>query len=835
MYSIRVKITAIMVAAILVSILCVFGAYTLTIRAENDRSSVKMMNLIAQSTRKSLGKYFESIEQSIEMTANIASDALDSVVLAECGAAGADTGLAARTPEQIRELDEYLADYCAGIRDAFASVASHTNGVVSYYYCINPEISAEEHGFFYSKVGKTGFEEQPPLDVKKLGPEDMTWYYTPLKRGRPSWIGPYTTPILNNLETCSYIVPIYKAGSLIGILGMDIPFETLVAQIRPIRVYNTGFACLCDDKGHVLYHPNLEYGTVPEISELDSVGEMFQDEDSGDSLIRYTVEGQERQMAYSTLSTGMKLVVTAPTKEISASIITLVRNALIITAGISLFFVVAMSWVLRIITRPLQQLTDASRRLAAGDYEVELSYQRRDEIGTLTRSFMNMRDKIRLYIDDLNRRVRTDALTGLPNMRYFFKLAENEKARLSGEGKTMAVVYFNLIGMKHFNRQYGFEEGDSLIRAVADILTDQYGDLNVSRISQDNYAAVTSEEDADKHLEQVFRECGTINEGRTLPVQAGVYSMRFGDVDISIACDRAKFACDRNRGAYVSGACFFDEKMLKQIENVPYIINHLDQAVREGWIRVFYQPIIRAKSGKVCDEEALSRWIDPERGMLSPDDFIPVLEKAKLIYILDLFVLDRILEKMRDQKAAGLRVVPQSLNLSREDFESCDIVEEICRRVDRAGIPHSRLTIEVTESVVGSDFEFMKSRIERFRELGFPVWMDDFGSGYSSLDMLQQIHFDLIKFDMRFLQRFEDGKESRIILTELIRMAVGLGIETLAEGVETKEQADFLRNAGCTKLQGYYYCKPIPPEEILERNRKGIQIGFEEQDSEDMQ
>ncbi len=835
MYSIRVKITAIMVAAILVSILCVFGAYTLTIRAENDRSSVEMMNLIAQSTRKSLGKYFESIEQSIEMTANIASDALDSVVLAECGAAGADTGLAARTPEQIRELDEYLADYCAGIRDAFASVASHTNGVVSYYYCINPEISAEEHGFFYSKVGKTGFEEQPPLDVKKLGPEDMTWYYTPLKRGRPSWIGPYTTPILNNLETCSYIVPIYKAGSLIGILGMDIPFETLVAQIRPIRVYNTGFACLCDDKGHVLYHPNLEYGTVPEISELDSVGEMFQDEDSGDSLIRYTVEGQERQMAYSTLSTGMKLVVTAPTKEISASIITLVRNALIITAGISLFFVVAMSWVLRIITRPLQQLTDASRRLAAGDYEVELSYQRRDEIGTLTRSFMNMRDKIRLYIDDLNRRVRTDALTGLPNMRYFFKLAENEKARLSGEGKTMAVVYFNLIGMKHFNRQYGFEEGDSLIRAVADILTDQYGDLNVSRISQDNYAAVTSEEDADKHLEQVFRECGTINEGRTLPVQAGVYSMRFGDVDISIACDRAKFACDRNRGAYVSRACFFDEKMLKQIENVPYIINHLDQAVREGWIRVFYQPIIRAKSGKVCDEEALSRWIDPERGMLSPDDFIPVLEKAKLIYILDLFVLDRILEKMRDQKAAGLRVVPQSLNLSREDFESCDIVEEICRRVDRAGIPHSRLTIEVTESVVGSDFEFMKSRIERFRELGFPVWMDDFGSGYSSLDMLQQIHFDLIKFDMRFLQRFEDGKESRIILTELIRMAVGLGIETLAEGVETKEQADFLRNAGCTKLQGYYYCKPIPPEEILERNRKGIQIGFEEQDSEDMQ
>ena len=216
--------------------------------------------------------------------------------------------------------------------------------------------------------------------------------------------------------------------------------------------------------------------------------------------------------------------------------------------------------------------------------------------------------------------------------------------------------------------------------------------------------------------------------------------------------------------------------------------------------------------------------------MLPPSKFIPVLEEARLIYKLDLYVLDRVLEKMLAQKEAGLELVPQSLNLSRSDFDSCDIVEEICRRIDAAGIPRKMLSIEITESIVGSDFDFMKEQILRFKDLGFPVWMDDFGSGYSSLDVLQEIRFDLIKLDMRFLKRFHEGDESRIIITELVRMASGLGMEIIAEGVETKEQVDFLKEIGCTKLQGFYYGKAISFEELLERNRKGIQIGFEKTD-----
>ena len=257
-----------------------------------------------------------------------------------------------------------------------------------------------------------------------------------------------------------------------------------------------------------------------------------------------------------------------------------------------------------------------------------------------------------------------------------------------------------------------------------------------------------------------------------------------------------------------------------------YILANLDRAISENWIQAFYMPIVRATSGKVCEEEALARWIDPDQGMLPPADFIPVLEQAKLAYKLDLHIVDEVLKKMKDQMAAGLYLVPISVNLSRTDFDSCDIVEEICERVDKAGIPREKLIIEITESVLGEDFDYMKVQIERFQSMGFSVWMDDFGSGYSSVDVLQDIGFDHIKFDIKFMQRFGVEK-SRIMLTELVRMAMSLGIRTVTEGVETEEQADFLREIGCNKLQGFLYCKPISLDEIIDRNKKGIQIGFE--------
>ena len=834
MHSIRYKVTAITIVEILLAILCVYLASFSIVQSENDRRSVEMMDLLAQDTSKSFEAYATDIANSVDMVANLTTDSLDSVKLSRCGAIGAQSDPDQRTPEQTAELDAYLNEFSKRIRVEIAAVAEHTHGVETYYFSISPELSTTERGFYYSHVGRTGFTEQEPFDRQKLDPNDpdhSAWYFLPIQRGRPSWIGPFPATSLNEMLICSYVVPIYKSGTFIGLLGMDIPLDTIVELVSSIHVYDTGFACLLNADGTVIYHPELEMGSTLG-SSIDN--EIFKRDDSTDMLIRYkSSTGVERQMSFTTLSTGMKLVVVAPVEEINASSRALTFTILPIAIAVVLAIALLGFLVTGRLTDPLKRLTAASQRLADADYDVELNYKRNDEVGALTTAFRRMRDQIQEDFDDLNHRLNTDDLTGLPNQRHFFKLAMDERDRLVACGKHPVMLYFNLGGMKHYNRQYGFDEGDRLIVDVAHILARHFGKKLVGRFGQDHFAAVSDEENLENRLWAVLEDCKYANGAKSLPISVGIYRNDLGNVDVSVACDRAKYACDQRRGSYLSGFSYFELSMKQQIDMMRYIINHFDEALEKQWIQVYYQPIVRAVNGKVCDEEALSRWFDPNKGFISPGDFIPALEGAGLIHRLDLYVLNQALLKMKSQQKMGLTIVPHSINLSRSDFDSCDIVEETCARVDAAGIAHNMITIEITESIIGRDFDYMKEQIERFRQLGFPVWIDDFGSGYSSLDFLQSIEFDLIKFDMSFMRKLDEGRNSKIVLAELMRMATAMGVDTLCEGVETESQVRFLREIGCSKLQGYYYCKAISLNEIAERNRKGIQIGYENPEESD--
>ena len=405
-------------------------------------------------------------------------------------------------------------------------------------------------------------------------------------------------------------------------------------------------------------------------------------------------------------------------------------------------------------------------------------------------------------------------LTGLPSMSYFFELAQARKDAIIEEGGIPTLLYMDLRGMKRFNNKYGFAEGDALLKEIARCLQSSFPDDTCGHFGADHFAVITSELGVEERLHDLFEKCRELNGRNNLPVHVGIYQRQSEAVSIAAACDRAKTACDRLKSTYSSAFVFYNQKIQDEEEDRQYIIENVDRAIREKWIQMYLQPIIRAVNGRVCDVETLARWIDPEKGILSPVAFIPALEDAGLIYKLDLYMVDRILYTMKEEEAAGFYVVPHSINLSRSDFDACDMVEEIRKRVDEAGVDRALITIEITESVIGSDFEFMKKQVERFRRLGFPVWMDDFGSGYSSLDVLQSIQFDLIKFDMSFLRKLDDGDGGKIILTELMRMATSLGVDTVCEGVETEEQVRFLREIGCSKLQGFYYSRPVPFETL---------------------
>ena len=421
-----------------------------------------------------------------------------------------------------------------------------------------------------------------------------------------------------------------------------------------------------------------------------------------------------------------------------------------------------------------------------------------------------------------------DYMTGLPNMAYFYELAEAGRKRMRERNENAAILFFDLTGLKRFNRWHGFAEGNHLIRAVAAILARHFSSENCARFAQDHFAAFAPEAGLKERLDAVIAECAQTNEGKNLPLRIGVYPDRIEAVEIGVACDRARLAADVRKKSKESYYSFFDMDMMAEEKNRQEIIDNLDRAIEEDWIQVYYQPIVRSTNGKVCDVEALARWQDPVRGLLMPSSFIPVLEDAMLIPKLDLCIVKRVLRDLKAVKAARNQMIPVSINFSRADFDACDLVQEICSLVDEAGVDRKLVHIEITESMVGSDFEYIKEQVERFRAQGFQVWMDDFGSGYSSLDVLQSIKFDLIKFDMGFMRRLDEGEEGKIILTEMMKMTTSLGVDTVCEGVETEEQARFLQEIGCSKLQGYYFMKPAQPEQVLQKYAEQIRDGIED-------
>ena len=423
-----------------------------------------------------------------------------------------------------------------------------------------------------------------------------------------------------------------------------------------------------------------------------------------------------------------------------------------------------------------------------------------------------------------------DYLTGLPSMTYFFNLAEAGCREIREKGQTPVILYLDFIGMKVYNQKFGLQEGDLYLKSFSEEIIDIFSHENCSRFSADHFCVFCDEETAREGIQKLIESNNVVDDNRKMPLRVGMYIYDDETIRISGACDRAKIACDSGKNNYATGLYLFDSKMMTNIEDRQYVVENIDKAIIEKWIKVYYQPIIRTASGQVCHEEALARWIDPVKGFFSPGAFIPALEEYNAIYKLDLFVLECVLEKIKKQREKNIYVVPVSINISRSDFYTCDIVEEVKKRVDEAGVSRDKIVIEITESAVANDIEYMIKEVNLFKELGFSVWMDDYGSGYSSPASLHKVPFDLLKIDMQFIRQMDESEKAKIILTEIVKMAMSIGMETVAEGVETKEQAEFLRDIGCTMLQGFYFCKPIPFEEILEKYEKGMQIGFENPD-----
>ena len=411
-----------------------------------------------------------------------------------------------------------------------------------------------------------------------------------------------------------------------------------------------------------------------------------------------------------------------------------------------------------------------------------------------------------------------DRLTGLLTMSHLLSKMKDSLALASEEGKEDhgTLIYYDFGQFKFFNLQYGVLEGDTVLKKFAEILRKEYPEALLSRFSDDHFVvldtSVDSRVSAIRKVEEVISSSKSLSKENNFEVFAGIHYPDVKD-EPAISVDYAQLACQDIKRDKTHSYKEYDEQLKIKNEKRKYIIEHIDDAISNQWIKVFYQPVVSTSDLSLAAMEALARWVDPVYGFLSPADFIPALEENNLIYKLDMYIIDSICHRLRNEIDKGNKVVPISFNLSRNDFLSCRPFEETEKCVQKYNLDRKLLSVEITESVTMDEPGPIHKAVDQFREAGYEVWMDDFGSGYSSLNVLKDFYFDEIKIDMAFLRTFNE--KSRTIVTYVIQMAKNLKIRTLTEGVETKEHVDFLTKVGCERIQGYYFSKPLPYEELM--------------------
>lgn len=403
---------------------------------------------------------------------------------------------------------------------------------------------------------------------------------------------------------------------------------------------------------------------------------------------------------------------------------------------------------------------------------------------------------------------RIDAATGLLGKEAFF---DEAAAYLRHSGaRDVSIVCFDVDHFKLFNDLHGLDCGDELLRYLGRALALRFspdGAQPLARLAADTFALCATgirPERVERILVDISSECPN---GIDAIVRAGVYRIEDPASPVSIMCDRAVIALRTVKGSYFDRVALYDPGMREALVLEREVVAGIESALREDRIELFLQPKCNIRTGKIVGAEALARWRHPERGIVAPGEFIPLIERNGLVRSLDLRVWEKTAAWIRGLIDEGVQPVPVSVNVSRADIYLVDVAAELHALVERYGIEPSLIEVEITESAYSERPDRVVAAFDELAERGFTVLMDDFGSGYSSLNMLKDINVDVLKIDMRFLDR--DDRRSKDIMESVIRMARWLDLPVIAEGVETREQVNFLLDVGCSYAQGYYYARPM--------------------------
>lgn len=430
----------------------------------------------------------------------------------------------------------------------------------------------------------------------------------------------------------------------------------------------------------------------------------------------------------------------------------------------------------------------------------------------------NVIERSQMRVDDeLKYRAEYDVLTGILNKSKFFYNTRNMLNIFGTED--FAFIRIDIEKFQLINSFFGMDEGDNLLKYMADYLQNvekEYRYITYGRIEADIFAVCFSYK-SEKEITDFVKKFTNQMEKYPLDFDItpffGVYLVKNRDLSINEMYDKANLASKNCKGNYIQNYFFYTKEMSEEIIKEQHIINNMKNALKNEEFVLYLQPKYELQRNSIAGAEVLVRWITADGRMISPGEFIPVFERNGFILKLDQYVWEKTCQLLAGWRDEGRKIFPVSVNISRVSLYNPKIVDVICGLTEKYNIPPEWLQLELTESAYTGNPKAIKEMMEQLQKKGFSILMDDFGSGYSSLNVLKDIAVDVLKIDMKFLDGSGDDGRSENILASVVRMAKWLNMPVVAEGAERKEQVSFLHSIGCEYVQGFYFARPMPVKE----------------------
>lgn len=671
--------------------------------------------------------------------------------------------------------------------------------IFSNYYASNPDIPNEEkmknlldeleNQKFYTMaiVDINGNAENTKGD--KFSVKDREFFKNSIK-GKKYVSSPYADEVNKSIKKITISVPLLNNDKVVGVLYCTYNINTLMKLINVSFYENNSISYVVKNDGTVILHPQEDsiskniYKLLKQdndIREVNSLKKELQENKTGATVLKMLEE--RRYLGYATMDNGnsennyikdWNLIFSIPETVVFSNSEKIINRAIYAVLFIILIFIAIIFYIIYIKKSNEKEI-------------LSLAYE--------------------------------DKVTHIGNQNKFYR--ECSKYLLDKPSLNYIIVYFDINNFKMINDTFGYEFGDNLLITIAKALKEELTEGEVfARLSSDYFAIFC---DYKNGRNKIIRKLDSIRNNIEsnlsivfeISLCVGIYFVEEDEVDIQKAVNKANMARSVAKGKNINYA-IYNEDVRNKLSEESMILDDIKIALVKNQFEVYYQPKFSLVNGEMIGSEALIRWNHPEHGFISPAVFIPIAEKSKLILKIGRFVFEKVCTDLSEWKKQGEKIVPVSVNLSRVELYQPDIVKFINKTIQMYNLSSDLIEIEITETVAINELNILKNVLNELRKYGFSISMDDFGTGYSSISCLRDMPIDILKLDKSFLDGIEHDERSRNIAKSIVSLAKSLDLVVIIEGVESKEQAELMKQFGCDLVQGFYFARPMPAKNFLD-------------------